>query len=928
MEDMLCEYLALTPDPVVFARDDGTASGLRILHANPAFGTFFARPPETLPGTAFADLWEEETFRTIERAIAAAGATERTDIFIEGRCRRAEGGDPWVSIALTILPEAADGARPVLASLRDISALKARELAAAKALRDRDAAQREQSDVLAALNAAQERLVSAMNAYPDPFVLYDSDWVLISCNAAYRQHMASNPDQIRPGMTFPEVMHCAFDAGRLPEPPEGREPFIAEMMASARAGDQVRDLHLGDDVHHRVIRSVTPNGDLVILRIDITELVRQRRTAQAAQKRLTAAMDAYPDPFVIYDPDMKLVTCNAAYRRHMSPDPEAIRPGIQYREVIDLAIANGVVEEPADGRDAFVARAVEMCRTGASPEDVELPGDVHHRLLRTTAESGDYVILRMDVTELVRQRRSAQAAQERLTAALDAYPDPFVIYDPDLNLVTCNTAYRLRASPDPDAIRIGMNFREVVDLAISNGVIAEPEGGRDAFVDGVVAALRDGPSVSEAELRGDVHNRILRNRTPNGDFVFLFMDITEPVRQRRNAEASQARLLSALDAYPAPFSIYDKDHKLVVCNAAYRESVSDDPDLLQPGMDLIEVQRLALRGGHILEAQGREEAWLKDIMRQAETTEPQFDLTLANGAHHRVLRSRAPNGDLILVRIDMTEVVRQQHILEDNARSLEEANAEITRKAFHDELTGLGNRRFLAERFDDLRLRRDREGGELAALHMDLDRFKAINDTIGHAAGDHVLSVVAERMLALVGRDDVVARIGGDEFVILFLEPVLTERAFALGHAMIDAMAAPVMFEGRECRFGASVGIARTPVSPPGDLLINSDIALYKAKRAGRGQVRIFDVDDVVELRVRKALADDIERGLEHSEFVPFFQPQVDAVTGAIVGVEALARWRHPTRGILPPDAFLAMAEDLDVVARIDRMIFEKALLR
>lgn len=798
MEDMLCDYLALTPDPVVAARDEGTARGLSIVHANPAFGRFFARAPDAVCGTPFADLWDEDTFRSLERAISAAAASERSDIFIEGRCRRTDVENPWVSIALTVLPREADGTRAVLVSLRDISALKAREHAAAQALRDQDAAQKEQSDVLSALNAAQERLVSAMNTYPDPFVLYDSDWVLVSCNAAYRNHMASDPENIRPGMTFPEVMNFAFDDGKLPEPDVGREAFIAEMMGSARAGDQIRDLHLGDDVHHRVIRTVTPNGDLVILRIDISELVRQRRSAQAAQERLAAAMDAYPDPFVIYDPDMSLVTCNAAYRRHMSRDPDAIRPGIRYRDVIDLAIANGAIDEPAVGRDAFVAQAAAMCRAGASAEDVELPHDVHHRLLRTTAENGDYVILRMDVTAMV--------------------------------------------------------------------------------------------------------------------------------RERRKVEASQARLLSALDAYPAPFSIYDRDNKLVVCNTAYRQSVSDDPDLPHPGMDLMEVQRLALRCGHVVEARGREEQWLREVMRQAEATEPQFDLTLANGVHHRVLRSRAPNGDLILVRIDMTEVVKQQRTLEDNARSLEEANAEITRKAFHDELTGLGNRRYLAERFDGLQHRRAEEGGELNALHIDLDRFKSINDTIGHAAGDHVLRVVADRMLALVHRDDVVARIGGDEFVILYWEAALGERAFDLGRALVEAMAEPVIFEGRECRVGASVGIARTPSSPPPDLLINSDIALYKAKRAGRGEVSIFDFDDVVQMRVRKALADDIERGLEHSEFEPFFQPQIDAVTGAVAGVEALARWRHPKRGILAPAAFLAMAEELDVVAHIDRMIFDKAM--
>jgi diguanylate cyclase (GGDEF)-like protein len=926
MQDVLCDYLALTPDPVVAARDDGTGGGLRIVRTNPAFGDHFGTDPDAAVGRAFAGLWDTDTNRMIERLLAAVPPAHGTCAYVDGRSRSAGRREAWFSIALTILPVDADGARAVLATLRDISGLKARQAATEAKLAARDAALREREVRVARAVSERDRVTAALDAYPDPIVIYDRDWRLVSCNLAYRRQMSAEPDAIRPGMRYAEVMHCAFDAGKLPEPAVGREAFISEMMDSTRAGDTIRDLDLGGDAWHRVIRTVTATGDIAILRIDITELVRQRRTAEAAQDRLVSALDAYPDPFVIYDENMVLVTCNLAYRRHMAGDPAEIRPGMTFAQVVHCAFDAGKMPEPPQGRDAFVADWAASARAGDQVRDFHLGGDVHHRIIRTVTQTGDLVIIRSDISELVQQRRWAQQAQERLGAAMDAYPDPFVIYDQDLNLVTCNTAYRRHMSPEPDAIRPGMPFRDVMDLAIAKGAMEEPEDGRDAFEERMRRKFRDGQSVEDVEIPGDIHHRLLRNVAENGDYVILRMDVTELVRQRRNVEASQARLLSALDAYPAPFSIYDRDNRLVVCNTAYREGISGDPDLVRPGMDLIEIQRLQLQNGRVRDAIGREEEWLAEVMRQSEETVPTFDLALSNGAHHRVLRSRAPNGDLILVRIDMTEVVRQQRILQENARSLEEANDEITRKAFHDELTTLGNRRFLSDRFEELLGRHAARGGELTALHMDLDRFKAINDTIGHAAGDHVLCAVAARMLALVEHDDVVARIGGDEFIILFWDETPTGRALDLGYRMVEAMAQPVMFEGRECRFGASVGIARTPVSPPEDLLINSDIALYKAKRAGRAQVGVFDMQDVVDMRARKALADDIERALEQSEFVPFFQPQIDAVTGEVVGVEALARWMHPTRGILAPDAFLEVAGELDVVARIDRMIFDKAL--
>ena len=546
MDETLRDFLALTQDPVVAARDDGTGDGLRLVYANPAAVRVFGCRPDTAAGTALADLWDDDTARSVAQLIGGAREAGQRHVLTEGACRTAAGHTVWSSIALTILPVRPDGAWPVLLTIRDIDALKARERAAAQALRDTEKQLEDQRTSVEALRAVQDRLVTAMDTHPDPFVLYDRDMVLVSCNSAYRRQMAGHPDDIRPGMTFAEVMRCAFDAGKVPEPAEGREAFIADWTVSARTGDRVRDWHVGNDVHHRIIRSVTPAGDLVIVRSDITELVRERRFAQEARHRLVAAMDAYPDPFVIFDRDLHLVTCNTAYRRHMAQDPEAIRPGMHFRDVLALAIAHGGVNEPEEGREAFTARMVAKFRDGASVEDVEVPGDVHHRLLRNVAENGDFVILRIDVTELV--------------------------------------------------------------------------------------------------------------------------------RQRRDAEALRARLLSALDAYPAPFSIYDKDDRLVVCNRAYREAVSDDPQRVRPGMPVGDVMRLGLRAGLFVDAVGREEAWLRELLGRNAGTHSQFDLSLRGGAHHRVLQSRAPNGDAIFVRIDMTEVVRQQRILEENARRLEEVN--------------------------------------------------------------------------------------------------------------------------------------------------------------------------------------------------------------------------------------------------------------
>ena len=261
-------------------------------------------------------------------------------------------------------------------------------------------------------------------------------------------------------------------------------------------------------------------------------------------------------------------------------------------------------------------------------------------------------------------------------------------------------------------------------------------------------------------------------------------------------------------------------------------------------------------------------------------------------------------------------------------RALEDAHLVLEHNSLHDALTRLPNRRFLDQQLaiagagDDAR--------PLTLLHIDLDRFKDINDTLGHAAGDEVLKQAAGVLRAHVPAEDFIARIGGDEFVLLSRREPEKADFSTLSACLIEAISQPMAIEGHDCRIGASIGIAtRNEAEESAEqLLVNADIALYEAKRRGRNRVEAFND----ELRLRtvevKRLSDDILRGLERQEFHPYFQPQFDAETLEIVGVEALARWNHPTRGFIAPDIFLPVAESLNVVARIDETVLDQALFQ
>ncbi|MCP1199812.1 EAL domain-containing protein [Notoacmeibacter sp. MSK16QG-6] len=272
-----------------------------------------------------------------------------------------------------------------------------------------------------------------------------------------------------------------------------------------------------------------------------------------------------------------------------------------------------------------------------------------------------------------------------------------------------------------------------------------------------------------------------------------------------------------------------------------------------------------------------------------------------------------------------TRLLAAKKTAEAKNRELEEARAQMEYNSLHDSLTGLPNRRYL----DDKVLSNRDLPVSVALLHVDLDRFKHINDTLGHAAGDAMLMHAASVLKANVGEHDIVARVGGDEFIIATTATIDEQHLSAMAGSIIEQMREPVPYRHQECRFGASIGIA-AGICPSTEslerLLIDADIALYRAKKEGRNRYAFFSETLKAEAMQNKRVADDVLGSLERREFVPYFQPQFDAKTLDVVGVEALARWVHPQHGMLPPSAFLSVADELNVVPLIDRMILEQTL--
>jgi diguanylate cyclase (GGDEF)-like protein len=252
-----------------------------------------------------------------------------------------------------------------------------------------------------------------------------------------------------------------------------------------------------------------------------------------------------------------------------------------------------------------------------------------------------------------------------------------------------------------------------------------------------------------------------------------------------------------------------------------------------------------------------------------------------------------------------------------------ELDDQLRRQAFHDPLTGLANRALFYDRLTHSLGQRPRVGSVVGVLFVDLDNFKTINDTLGHRAGDGLLQSVAERLGRCVRPGDTVSRFGGDEFAIL-LDQVSDEAASRrVAERIIAELHAPFTLEGDEWFVSASIGIALTADAQytPGEMLRSADTAMYSAKSRGRGQYVVYEPSMHEAVLNRRALETDLRNALADGALTVAYQPQVDIGSGRIAGLEALARWNHPTRGPLGPDVFIPLAEDAGLIDELDDFV-------
>ena len=280
-----------------------------------------------------------------------------------------------------------------------------------------------------------------------------------------------------------------------------------------------------------------------------------------------------------------------------------------------------------------------------------------------------------------------------------------------------------------------------------------------------------------------------------------------------------------------------------------------------------------------------------------------------------------PGFSLVLAAVVLATLVSVRQFL--TQRDLIGTQRRLSHDSLHDALTGLANRVLLIDRAEQLLSRARRNDTPVAALYLDIDGFKRVNDSFGHAAGDELLRVVADRVCGVVRETDTVGRLGGDEFVVLLTDPAVDAGPELVAERICQALSQPIVLdktEGRSLLMTASIGIALGLRNSADELIRDADLALYAAKGAGKNRwVSYESMEDRLELEV------DLKGALGADQFFLLYQPMLDLQNETIIGLEALLRWRHPVLGVLRPDAFIRLAERTGLIVPIGRWVLQTA---
>lgn len=516
------------------------------------------------------------------------------------------------------------------------------------------------------------------------------------------------------------------------------------------------------------------------------------------------------------------------------------------------------------------------------------------------------------------QPRSGEALL--LDAALQTIPFGFCVWSGNFTLVLWNQHYLDIYGFPASAVRRGMSLREMVDLSIAQG--NHPGSDPQHFYDEYTRQLL----ANRSGMRAVAHEMIAGMRTletahvyaPGLGWVVTHEDVTEEIARSDMMDARKRELqhqYSLLDAtinnISQGLSMFDGAMRLVTCNSSYAAMYGLPPELVRPGTRYEDILDYRLATG--LHPPIDRDAFLAERLRIANSSTGMSEvIKTARGAYLSLRHQPLKGGGVVTTHEDITGQLAVE--------------ARMRHMATHDPLTDLPNRALFREELEKA-FRSAAPGRLLALLAINLDHFKAVNDSTGHAVADKVLRKVAQRLVEIAGPEGMTARLGGDEFAIVL--PGLAEPCMAAerARAIVMALSDPFVFGKKSIRLSASVGIAVAPGDARGadTLMNNADLALARAKAEGRATYHFFETGMDAALQRRRTLEAGLQGALDSGALTLAFQPLIDIASGQVAAAEALLRWSHPALGPVSPAEFIPLAEDSGLICAIGEWVLRSA---
>ncbi len=692
---------------------------------------------------------------------------------------------------------------------------------------------------------------------------------------------------------------------------EGFALAPAERRALAGGDRMVAVRRDGSEFPIEVGLAKVPFGDRTLLLATVRDMTARREAQKAADQthsELQAVMSAIPDAICRLSSTGTILDVMAGSDSGLPLPPESI--GNNIADVLPREAARLC---QAGISDALQSHKVTHAEFTVSPSGSGIPRSFESR--HVPLASNEVLTVVRDVTNRELAAKRLQTASDRFRTLAETSFESLVVVDKD-GIISYMGGPSQTSLDYPAEDFVGVPLLSIIPTVHPDHrdrVVAEYERtSREPGVRSVIEALFLHRDKSWHWLQ--ISSQNLYDDESVAGLVINLRDITTERAAIEELSRSSDRFRVLADLSFDGIMVINAEHEIVYRGGPTPTSLGyDKNDLINTSvLDLINNahpdDRDRVRAAHYgVMAQPHTSDSLKARFKHVDGSWTWLSVVIENLFHEDAIRG------LVVSTTDITAQVI--------------AEAELKHQAFHDSLTGLPNRSLLLDRLQHAMARSDRRGGIVGLLFLDLDRFKNINDTLGHSAGDQLLIGVSERLQNVVRDSDTLARLGGDEFVVLGEDAANTEELFTMAERMLDSLSDPIPINDGEFFTTASIGVAVAQGSgqDAGTLMRNADAAMYRAKRGGRNRIEAYDEDLQVRLEHRINTETALRGALERDEFTVHYQPIFDVETVTITGVEALIRWNHPTRGLVAPDDFVPIAEETDLIKSIGEWVTRTA---